>query len=383
MGSNKLIKDKSRKAAIYKGAKCLNCGHPLNLTDKYCSNCSQLNSTKQLSLKDFFDEFFSSIFTYDSRLRYTLKDLLFKPGTITRNYVDGQRLKYANPFRFFLSVSIIYFIIQGFSTNLGANNDFSSIKFNGESINTTTNLDSILNQIPKTEEEALLLDSLKNGLDSIIKVNNISVVPEKEKNDTITKYLSEAELENKRWDDRILERLLLYRNFYKNTNIKNPEIALDSLSHPKTGRNKWLYSKNDAIERVTENPWGFANYLMNKIPFFLFFFAPIFALFFWILYSMKKNNYMEHLVFIFHIFSFVFLISLIVFIPDLLLGDNGILLGLALTFIGPFYFYKALRNFYKQSRLMTLFKFVLLNFIFFVGSTISALLFFSISAAIY
>ena len=383
MGSKKLVKDKSRKAAIYKGAKCLNCGHPLNLTDKFCSNCSQLNSTKQLSLKDFFDEFFSSIFTYDSRLRYTLKDLLFRPGTITRNYVDGQRLKYANPFRFFLSVSIIYFIIQGFSTNLGVNNDLNSIKFNGESINTTTNLDSILNQIPKTEEEALKLDSLKNGLDSIVRVNNINTSPKKEKKDTKTKYLSEAELDSIRWDNRIVERLVLYRNFYKNTKIKNSETALDSLNHPKTGRNKWLYSKNNAIERVVENPWGFASYLMNKIPFFLFFFAPIFALFFLILYSMKKNNYMEHLVFIFHIFSFVFLISLIVFIPDLLLGNNGILLGLALTFIGPFYFYKALRNFYKQSRLITFFKFVILNFIFFVGSTISALLFFSVSAAIY
>ena len=383
MGSKKLVKDKSRKAAIYKGAKCLNCGHPLNLTDKFCSNCSQLNSTKQLSLKDFFDEFFSSIFTYDSRLRYTLKDLLFRPGTITRNYVDGQRLKYANPFRFFLSVSIIYFIIQGFSTNLGVNNDLNSIKFNGESINTTTNLDSILNQIPKTEEEALKLDSLKNGLDSIVRVNNINTSPKKEKKDTKTKYLSEAELDSIRWDNRIVERLVLYRNFYKNTKIKNSETALDSLNHPKTGRNKWLYSKNNSIERVVENPWGFASYLMNKIPFFLFFFAPIFALFFLILYSMKKNNYMEHLVFIFHIFSFVFLISLIVFIPDLLLGNNGILLGLALTFIGPFYFYKALRNFYKQSRLITFFKFVILNFIFFVGSTISALLFFSVSAAIY
>ncbi|MFT5249256.1 MAG: putative nucleic acid-binding Zn ribbon protein [bacterium] len=58
MGSKKLIKDKGRKAVIYKGAKCLNCGHPLELTDKFCSNCSQINSTKQLSIKDFLDEFF-------------------------------------------------------------------------------------------------------------------------------------------------------------------------------------------------------------------------------------------------------------------------------------------------------------------------------------
>ncbi|MFT4801811.1 MAG: hypothetical protein ACI93N_001586 [Flavobacteriaceae bacterium] len=383
MGSKKLIKDKGRKVAIYKGAKCLNCGHPLKLTDKFCSNCSQINSTKQLSIKDFLDEFFSSMFTYDSRLRYTLKDLLFKPGTITKNYVAGQRLKYANPFRFFLSVSIIYFLIQGLSTSLGFNNDTSIVNINGKNINASTNLDSLINQIPANQKDALVSDSLKTKLDSIIKKNNIKIEPEKENSDINKTYFSEAVLDEISWDDSYLHRLLLYRKFYKNTKIKNPETALDSLKHPNTSVNKWLYSKNDFIERVSENPWGFANYLIAKIPFFLFFFAPVFALIFWILYSRKKYNYMEHLVFIFHIFSFVFLASLILYIPDLLIGDSGVLLAIILVFIGPIYFYKALRNFYNQSRLLTIFKFIVLNLVFFVGSTISALLFFSVSAAMY
>ncbi|MGK0175888.1 MAG: hypothetical protein ACI9AT_002275, partial [Ulvibacter sp.] len=95
MSSDKLVKQSGRKAAKYRGAECLNCGHPLDLSDLYCAYCGQLNTTKQLSLKDFFGEFIGSVFTYDSRLRYTIKDLLFKPGRITYNYVKGQRLKYA------------------------------------------------------------------------------------------------------------------------------------------------------------------------------------------------------------------------------------------------------------------------------------------------
>ncbi len=383
MSSKKLVKDKGRKAAIYKGVKCLNCGQPLKLTDKFCSNCSQINSTKQLSLKDFFDEFFSSLFTYDSRLRHTLKDLLFKPGIITKNYVAGQRLKYANPFRFFLSVSIIYFLIQGLSTSLGFDSDISGVKVNGDPINVTTNLDSIISNIPVTEEDAIAIDSLKKVLDSIKTKKKINPDLEKKTKDSVVNYLSESQLDTIRWDNRIVERFLLYRKFYKNTDIKSSSKALDSLKHPKTYKNKWLYNKNDAIERVSKNPWGFANYLMAKVPFFLFFFAPIYALFFWIVYSSKKYSYMEHLIFIFHIFSFVFLASLIVYLPDLLLGDSGILIGLLLTFVGPFYFYKALRNFYNQARLMTILKFVILNFVFFIGSTISALLFFSVSAAMY
>lgn len=383
MSDKKEIKKSKKNIATYRGPKCLNCGCPLNLTDKFCPNCSQKNSTKQLSLKDFLDEFFSTLFTYDSRLRYTLKDLLFKPGTITKNYVEGQRLKYANPFRFFLSVSIIYFLIQGLSTSLGFDNDLSGVKVNGDPINVTTNFDSIINKVPINEQETIALDSLITVLDSIKKSSKIKPEVTKKLKDSTISYLTEKDLDTIRWDNRIVERILLYRKFYKNTEIKSASIALDSMKHSPTKINKWLYSKNDSIDRVSENPWGFANYLMGKVPFFLFFFAPFYALFFWLIYSTKKYSYMEHLIFIFHIFSFIFLASLIVYIPDLILGNVGALLAILLTFIGPFYFYKALRNFYNQNRIITILKFIILNFVFFIGSTISALFFFSISAAMY
>ena len=382
MGSNQLIKKSKSEVSKFRGVECLNCGGPLELTDKFCPKCSQRNSTKQLSMNDFFQEFLSSIFTYDSRLRYTIKDLLFKPGTITRDYVEGQRLKYANPFRFFLSVSIIYFLIQGLATSIGVTDESSAFKVNGDNITTTTNLDSILNKLPEKDRVKLNADTLKKELYPIITASNFDLINSEKKPDTLPSYLSEAELDTINWPTGIAERFVEYRKFYSNTKIKDTETALDSLKHQKTSLNKWIYSKNNAIDRVSENPFGFANYLMSKIPFFLFFFAPFFAFFFWIFYSMKKYNYMEHLIFIFHIFSFVFLVALLCFIPDLFLGD-AIISGIAFTFIGPFYFYKALRNFYKQRRIVTIFKFIILNITFFIGSTIAALIFFSISAAIY
>jgi len=377
MGSKKLTKEKSRKAAIYKGAKCLNCGQPLELTDNFCSNCSQINSTKQLSINDFFQEFLSSIFTYDSRLRYTLKDLLFKPGVITRNYVAGQRLKYANPFRFYLSISIIYFILQSFSTG----SDLSDLN-----INTSDNTEIVSENIDSAlvkKDNYFDSKSFNKELDSVIK-NRVTKTEITKKNDTIITYLSEADLDTLKWSSRIMERFFLYREFYNNTKIKNPVKALDSLKHPINRLNKWVYSKNETIDRVIENPEDFFIFLLKKVPFFLFFFAPFYAFFFWIMYSMKKYNYMEHLIFIFHIFSFVFLSGAIAYLPDyFLLGDEGYISFIILIFIGPFYFYKALRNFYKQSRIVTLFKFTLLNFIFFIGTTFASIIFFSATAATY
>lgn len=105
----------SRNVTRYRGTCCLNCEQPLQLADKYCSNCGQLNSTKKLAFDDFFNEFFAGVFAYDSRLRRTLKALLFHPGKISRDYIEGKRMRYANPFRFYLSASIIFFIIWSYT----------------------------------------------------------------------------------------------------------------------------------------------------------------------------------------------------------------------------------------------------------------------------
>ncbi len=375
-------KQTGRKAVKYRGVKCLNCSHPLDLSDVYCSYCGQINSTKKLSLGDFFKEFFSSIVNYDSRLRYTLKDILFKPGTITKNYVGGQRLKYANPFRFFLSVSIIYFLLQSLITTLSGSSNFVNFNNNDEPIKIENDNVVTLNNFDLPEENQLknIQDSIAIERDTVIKeTDNAPFKPKEPKEIT---YYTETELDTMSLSDRLGKRFGLYRDFYNEYDIRNPAKALDSLNHKNTRFNRWLYSKNSSIDRVKENPFGFANYMMGKVPFFLFFFAPFFALFLWLIYSKKKYSYMEHLIFIFHIFGFVFLGMLILLLPDLLIGDE-ILTGIFLMIIGPIYFYKALRNFYEQNRFITIIKFLFLNIVFNFSATIIAILFFAITAAAY
>ena len=109
---SKPVDQKPKVPINYRGTTCLNCEHPLELSDRYCPYCGQINSVQKLSLGTYFNEFVGSVLNYDSRFRYTIKDLLFKPGTITHDYVNGKRLKYANPFRFFLSISIIFFLLS-------------------------------------------------------------------------------------------------------------------------------------------------------------------------------------------------------------------------------------------------------------------------------
>ncbi|MEM0518495.1 MULTISPECIES: DUF3667 domain-containing protein [Aequorivita] len=355
-----------RKSLRYRGIKCLNCEHPLDKSDIYCPYCSQRNSTKKLSLTDFFEQFFSSIFVYDSRLRSTFKDLLFRPGKITLWYVRGQRLKYANPFRFFLSVSIIFFLVSGLL----------------DIINTENNVNEANQDFIASPADRAILDSLgfsvNRAATAIKKVDSIkSLKPEKP-----IDYLSESELDSLPWMKSYAERLSIYNDFYEKYKIKNAAVAMDSLHHKNTSFNRWVYKKNATAEKIRENPSEFINYVISKVPFFLFFYAPLYALFFWLIYSRKKYTYMEHLVFIFHIFSFIFLAMLLSIIPDLLL-DWQFFVGSLFLIIGPIYFYKALRNFYQQSRIVTLIKFVFLNAAFIIGLTIATIIFVIASAALY
>ena len=378
MSSDKPVKQSGRKAVKYRGAECLNCGHPLELSDLYCSYCGQLNTTKQLSLNDFFGEFIGSVFTYDSRLRYTIKDLLFKPGRITANYVKGQRFKYANPFRFFLSVSIIYFLVQSLISTITGDRQFivneSKDRIAVDSLLDPNNIILAPNGDPKLEKLARISDTLIIEKDTIPLKLNI--------NPKGYEYISEEDLDTIAWTERTAKRVMLYRSFYEAHEIKDTKVALDSLKHRDNKLNRWIYEKNEVAERVIDNPYGFLDYLMGKIPFFLFFFTPLFAFFFWLIYSKKNYTYIEHMVFIFHIFSFIFLALLFLIIPDLLVED-AVFSSILFALIGPFYFYKALRNFYKQGRLITILKFVFLNIVFAFSATSAALLFFAISAAIY
>lgn len=384
------VKTGSRKAMQYRGVECLNCAHPLDLTDRFCAYCGQLNTTKRLTIIDFFNEFVLSVFTYDSRFRHTLKDLLFKPGTITRYYVDGKRFHYANPFRFFLSASIFYFVIVGVLAFFGSSN------ININTSNKSSNIGIVsTDSIPEPDNVELppilgekLEQKLNDDIKKAVKARNKETQQARALQDSLGiknafTFIAEKDLDTLSSVEAFVKKIEFFNDFYKHTDITNTAKALDSLHYKPSKMNVWLYEKNEVYERIGKDPVRFIQYLASKTPFFLFFFAPFFALFLWLIYSKRKFNYMEHLVFIFHIFSWVFLILLICLPFDSFLPGSNLLAAIILGLIGPFYFYKALRNFYKQKRFITIIKFVFLNVVFFIATSVFALVFFALTAAFY
>lgn len=388
MKAKKKLLYSGRKAFRYRGSKCLNCNHPLDKSDRYCPRCSQLNSKKHLSAKDFFAEFLGSIIVYDSRLRNTVRDLLFHPGRMTENYIKGQRMKYANPFRFFLSVSIIYILFQGFVDYIVPNNDtHKPIKLNL----TPAKNDSIVKYLQAEQKKYPDDQSVKkinnyfsekritDSLAILELTNNLDTNYYNFKNSPF--YYSESILDTLSKFEQYGNRMTLYWEFYIRNKISDPRAALDSLEHKNNITNRWIYSRMVAGKKIIDNPEAFLQYIMVNVPFFLFFFSPIYALFFKLFYP-KRFNYMDHLIFVFHIFSFVFLAMLIMEIPDVIF-DTEIFNGILFFLVGPIYFYFALVNFYKQSKIMSLIKFGILSIIFGFCLIVSATIFVALSAAIY
>lgn len=360
--------EKERSLTQYRGLRCLNCEHPLDKSDRYCPNCGQLNSIKKLAFDDFFTEFFAGIFAYDSRIRKTLATLLFKPGKISKDYIQGKRVVYANPFKFYLSASIIFFIIFSFSSNFEGFEKANEQQFE---------------EMPEEDIEQLKKDLATVPLAaSTINVDTIIKNQEEEANKTYKDYyLTQKEMDSLDFLTSLKKRLLLYNEFYEETKITRPLIALDSLDHNPGSYNKWCYKKTVDFNTIQSDPSIFVNYFISKLPFFIFFYLPVFALFIWMLYLWRPFNYMEHLIFAFHVQSTFFVMFGIAILIEYIIGTEGFKGFVILLFL--FYLYKAMRKFYGEGRFKTIVKFMILNVIFFTLAIIAAAISLAASFAIF
>ncbi len=89
---------------------CPNCGGMAPL--KFCPACGQKRINKhEYSVRHFFGHILHEITHLDSnKIFRTLGALIFSPGKLTREYLDGRRGQYINPIRVYLTVSAIYFL---------------------------------------------------------------------------------------------------------------------------------------------------------------------------------------------------------------------------------------------------------------------------------
>lgn len=89
---------------------CKNCGAATS--GKFCHQCGQATHLHVPSAFEFLHEFIAHYVALEGKLWKSLGLLLFKPGFLTREYIEGRRVRYLEPLRLYLSFSIIFFALS-------------------------------------------------------------------------------------------------------------------------------------------------------------------------------------------------------------------------------------------------------------------------------
>ena len=112
VSSQIMREDNSHDLAQTESLNCLNCG--TRLRGQYCGNCGQRASNRLISLWELLREAFGDLLEIDSRVWRTLVPLLIRPGQLTHDYLQGRRARYMPPFRTYLVLSVIFFVVAFF-----------------------------------------------------------------------------------------------------------------------------------------------------------------------------------------------------------------------------------------------------------------------------
>lgn len=345
---------------------CLNCGVAVPPESIFCGQCGQENEASPVSFAALLREGWEEFIKIDKKLLATLGLLLFRPGHLTHEYVRGRRTAFLSPFKMYITVSALFFLVFGLVVPFDRLNSLDdeverldkkvqaarkAEKTNGRTAkNAAGRSDTRRIQAENAPPESLLRgwQQFRKGY---IAVGNIRI-PFAELPDSVTEYRDTQAHKTKADRDRpfrhyVMERLIRFRN--------DPAEA---------GRN--LFS--------------------TGLPFLLLLQLPLFAIWMRIIYFRQRRLYVEHLVFLLHTHTFFFLLFGAVFAADGVAQSMGMKIPmldiaptwLMLTGIVTVYNIRAYRRFYSQGWGKTLVKgwFLLNGYVFLLAFT------FAISAAV-
>lgn len=96
---------------------CLNCGTAL--VGDYCHACGQ-HAHVHRTISSFFHDLLHGVLHFEGKIWRTLPLLAWRPGELTRRYIDGQRAQFVSPIALFLFSVFLMFALLGMTGGLGA-----------------------------------------------------------------------------------------------------------------------------------------------------------------------------------------------------------------------------------------------------------------------
>src|SRR5262245_18517156 len=87
---------------------CLNCGAVL--TGPYCNQCGQKGHVDR-TLSGFGHDLLHGVFHFEGKIWRTLPMLAWRPGELTRRYIEGERASFVSPIAIFLFSVFLMFAV--------------------------------------------------------------------------------------------------------------------------------------------------------------------------------------------------------------------------------------------------------------------------------
>jgi hypothetical protein len=88
---------------------CPSCGAPS--MGRFCDRCGEKRrASHDFSIRHYVGEAIEAFTHFDSKILRTAWLLVSRPGVLSANYLAGRRVRYVNPLRLFLLLSVVYYL---------------------------------------------------------------------------------------------------------------------------------------------------------------------------------------------------------------------------------------------------------------------------------
>ena len=297
-----------RKGHFHESA-CLNCG--TELIGSHCHACGQKAHVHR-TLAAFMHDLLHGALHFEGKIWRTLPMLAFKPGKLTRSYIDGQRARYVSPMALFLfGVFLMFAAFQ--LAGISAPDDLGPpIQFDGDDTVTAT-VEAV---------ETARLEELRKARAGLADSNPGAAILDTQ---------IEA-LENEPAGD--------------DAPAKAGDSGYITVKKGKTG----VALIDGLVDKWKANPSLMAYKLQTNSYKFSWLLIPLSIPFVWLLFAWRRRfKAYDHAIFVTYSLSFMTLFAIALTLLGLI-GTGGGAIFMAFVLLAPVHIYKQLRGTYELSR---------------------------------
>lgn len=388
---------------------CLNCS--TKLQGPFCHFCGQPDKRLLRFFPVLIREFFEDFLELDTRFSRTMLPLLFKPGRLTRDYLDGRRFRYTPPMRLLIFSSMLFFILAATLASNAIELNPGAVKFDGDGVYVAPSIEELEGIEGLTDEQReMVARALENHAEGLQQMQQEEAAQAEDAEapssdaDSVEESAAPADDPPQGIGEQIAAEIAAdieaERNrddddFTVNFNGEDWDRETNPLLIPlmPDSFNDWI---NDEIEnspqkaeQIQENPNIIVDKIFELLPATMFIMLPIVALLFKFWYLFARKYYVEHLIHALHNHAFLFVALTITLLINALIdwrdpqGTNAVwqvlvLLNVAIFLWMPVYLLVSLRVVYRQNWFLTVAKYLVIGmcymFLLTVLTTVVALL---------